>query len=91
MVDRYKVVVDRYKEKKDWNRQQSGGSPWKSPFYDELDAVLGNRDVVTFQHVAQASAAKTSNPPSSGEDSPPRKKEIRKQTMMEMLQLQASS
>ena len=78
-----KYLLERYKEKKDWNRKQSGGSLWKSPFYDELDEVLGNRDVVTFQHVAQAgslstessssSAANTSNPPSSAEDSPPTK------------------
>ena len=74
-----KYLVERYKEKNDCN----SGSLWKSPFYNELDAVLGNRDVVTFQHVAQAgslftgssssSAVKTSNPPSSAEDSPPLK------------------
>lgn len=56
---------------------------WKSPYYDELDAVLGTRDVVTFQHVAQTGslsaesssspAAHISNPPSSAEDSPPSK------------------
>ena len=78
-----KYLVERYKEKKDWNRKQTGRSLWKSPFYDELDAVLGNRDVVTFQRVAQAgslstesnpsSSANTSNPPSSAEDSPPSK------------------
>ena len=48
-----------------------------------LDAVLGNRDVVTFQSVAQAgslstktsssSGTNTSNLPSSAEDSPPSK------------------
>ena len=27
-----KYLVERYKEKKDWNRKQSGGSLWKSPF-----------------------------------------------------------
>ena len=80
-----KYLVERYKEKKDWNRKQTGGSLWKSPFYDELDTVLGNRDVVTFQHVAQAgslgslstesspSSAASTNPPSSAEDSPPSK------------------
>jgi len=78
-----KYLVERYTGKKDWNRKQSSGSLWKPPFYDELDAVLGNRDTVTFQHVAQvsslstesssSSAANTSNPPSSTEDSPPSK------------------
>ena len=78
-----KYLVERYTGEKDWNRKQPSGSLWKSPFYDELDAVLGNRDTVTFQHVAQvgslstesssSSAANTSNPPSSTEHSPPSK------------------
>ena len=25
-----KYLVDKYKERKDWNRKQSGGSIWKS-------------------------------------------------------------
>ena len=36
-----------YKEKKDWNRKQSGGNIQKSPHYDVIDAVLGCRDVIT--------------------------------------------
>ena len=75
-----KYLVDKYKEKKVWNRKQSRGSLWKSPYYDELDAVLGTRNVVTFQHVvqtgspsAESSSANTSNPDnsrSSAEESP---------------------
>lgn len=49
-----KYLVDKYKERKDWNRKQSGGSIWKSPHYDKIDAVLGVRDVVTFSNVAGA-------------------------------------
>ena len=49
-----KYLVDKYKGRKDWNRKQSGGSIWKSPHYDEIDAVLGVRDVVTFSNVAGA-------------------------------------
>jgi len=48
-----KHLMDKYKEKKNWDRKQSGGSIWKSPFYDELDTALGTCDTVTFQQVAQ--------------------------------------
>ena len=62
-----KYLVDRYKERKDWNRKQSGGSIWKSQHYDEIDAVLGVRDVaVTFEHVAEAGSASTSGSESQG-------------------------
>lgn len=53
---RMKYLVEKYKEKKDWNKKQSGGNLKKSPFYDEIDAVLGTRDVVTFEHVEQSQA-----------------------------------
>ena len=36
-----KHLKNLYKEKKDWNRKQSGGNIQKSPHYDALDAVLG--------------------------------------------------
>ena len=49
-----KYLVDKYKERKDWNRKQSGGSIWKSLHYDEIDEVLRVRDVVTFSNVAGA-------------------------------------
>ncbi|KAJ7394929.1 hypothetical protein OS493_000766 [Desmophyllum pertusum] len=67
-----KYLVDRYKERKDWNRKQSGGSLWKSPHYDEIDAVLGVRDVVTFDNVAEAgSETRTSrSSPGTSQDSP---------------------
>ena len=56
-----KYLVDRYKERKDWNRKQSGGSIWKSQHYDEIDAVLVVRDAVTFENVAEAGSASTSS------------------------------
>lgn len=49
-----KCLVDKYKECKDWNQKQSGGSIWKSLHYDEVDAVLGVRDLVMFSNVAGA-------------------------------------
>lgn len=52
-----KYLLEKYKERSDWNKKQSGGHLWKSPFYDEIDAVLGTRDVVTFQHVEEASGS----------------------------------
>lgn len=49
-----KCLVDKYKECKDWNQKQSGGSIWKALHYDEVDAVLGVRDLVMFSNVAGA-------------------------------------
>ena len=49
-----KYLIDKYKEKKDWNRNQSGGNLRKSPFYDEIDEVLGCCDFVTFSNVKES-------------------------------------
>lgn len=43
-----KYLVDRYKQAKDWNSKQSEGNGRKSAHYDEIDEVLGCRDIVTF-------------------------------------------
>ena len=53
---RMKYLLEKYKERKDWNKKQSGGNLWRSPFYDELDALLGTRDVISFQHVEEVQA-----------------------------------
>ena len=52
-----KYLIERYKKAKDWNSHQTGGHRWKTVFYDEIDAVLGCRDVVTLRNVAEASAS----------------------------------
>ena len=67
-----KYLVDKYKERKDWNRKQSGGSTWKPPHYDEIDAVLGVRAVVTFCSVvgAGSESSSKSNATSQEESSP---------------------
>ena len=52
-----KYLIERYKKAKDWNSHQTGGHRWKTVFYDEIDAVLGCRDVVTLCNVAEASAS----------------------------------
>jgi len=61
-TDKYKqkmkYLIDRYKIAKDWNRNQSGGNRRESPFYNCIDQVLGCRDVVTLQHVADVGASK---------------------------------
>ena len=63
-----KCLVDKYKECKDWNQKQSGGSNWKSLHYDEVDAVLGVRDLVMFSNVAGA-GLESSNTTSQEESS----------------------
>ena len=42
------------KQAKDWNSKQSGGNRRKSAHYDEIDEVLGCRDIVTLQNVQEA-------------------------------------
>lgn len=54
---RVKYLIEKYKERKDWNKKQTGGSLWKSPFYDEIDAVLGVRDVVALERVGEAGSS----------------------------------
>lgn len=62
-----KYLIERYKNAKDWNINQTGGHRWQSVFYDEIDAVLGCRDVVTLRHVAEA-ASESENTALSGQD-----------------------
>jgi len=42
-----------YRERKDWNRRQSGGNIRKSPHYDLLDSILGCREGMNFSNVEQ--------------------------------------
>ena len=53
-LQKIKYLIDAYKEKKEWNRNQTGGKLRKSIFYDEIDAILGCRDAVTLKHVQEA-------------------------------------
>lgn len=64
-VRKIKYLIDAYKEKKEWNRYQTGGNLRKSVFYDEIDAVLGCCDAVTLKHVQEA--GDTSSATSSAE------------------------
>ena len=51
-MKKIKSLIERYKEAKEWNRKQTGGSKKKSLFYDEIAAVLGCRDIVTLTNVS---------------------------------------
>ena len=53
-MQKIKYLIDKYKEKKDWNCKQGGGNLKKSPFYDEIGEVLGCRDFVTFNNVKES-------------------------------------
>ena len=50
-MKKIKYLIERFKEAKEWNRKQTGGLKKKSMFYDEIDAVLGCRDIVTLNNV----------------------------------------
>lgn len=46
-----KYLIERYKITKNWNPKQSGGHTRESPFYKEINEVLGCRDIITIDHV----------------------------------------
>lgn len=62
--DKYKkkmnYLIKWYKIPKDWNSKQTGGHRGQSVFYEEIDTVLGCRDVVTLQHVTEAGTSEAS-------------------------------
>ena len=60
-----KYLIERYKKAKGCNSHQTGGHRWKIVFYDEIDAVLGCRDVVTLRHVAEAGTSASTSAPNS--------------------------
>ena len=60
-----KHLKNQYKEKKDWNRRQSGGNLRKSPNYDIIDSVLGCRDIIMCNNVEQAGTQAAENSGSS--------------------------
>ena len=60
-----KYLIKKYQKAKDWNSHQTGGHRWKVVFYDEIDAVLGCRDVVTLRHVAEARTRASTSAPNS--------------------------
>ena len=56
-----KYLKHRYKEAKDHDRQKTGGERKTSPFYDEIDSVLGCRDIVTFSHIEESAPGSSSS------------------------------
>ena len=72
-------LIERYKMAKDWNSKQTGGHRRQSVFYEEIDSVLGCRDVVTLQHVAEAGTSEGSAAnKSAGEETSPEARTDRK-------------
>ena len=56
-----KYLTNRYKDAKQWNKRQTGGHMRKTLFYEEIDSVLGCRDIVTLKYVKQAGAGTRKN------------------------------
>ena len=56
-----RYLIDKYKNAKDWNRNQSGGHFRKSPHFDVVDSILGTRDIVTFDNVEETEGESDSN------------------------------
>ena len=77
-----KYLKDRYKEAKDHNRHKTGGERKTSPFYDEIDSVLGCRDIVTFSHIEESAPGSSSScPNSNGKEGGPEDDEEFKQSL----------
>ena len=73
-----KYLLERYKVCKDWNRKQTGGNLRKSAHFDEIDGVMGCRDIVTLSNVKEAgSAVSQDEEASSSEGGCVQKKEAR--------------
>ena len=66
-MHKMKYIIDKYREKKDWNRKQSGGHLRKSPFYDE---ILGCHDFVTSNNVKESASSFSSSAGCSSSSSP---------------------
>lgn len=58
--DKIKTLKQAYKDAKMKNKE-TGQSPQRSPFYDDLDEVLGTRAVITMPGVKQVGQSATSN------------------------------
>ena len=73
-MKKMKYLIEKYKEAKEWNRKQTGGTRRQSIFYNEIDAILGCRDIVTLRNVSEAGTSGSSSPlnisNSSSADSP---------------------
>lgn len=54
---RMKYLLERYKVCKDWNNKQTGGNLRKSAHFNEIDGVMGCRDIVTLSNVKEAGSA----------------------------------
>ena len=52
-----KYLLERYKVCKDWNSKQTGGNLRKSAHFNEIDGVMGCRDIVTLSNVKEAGSA----------------------------------
>ena len=55
-------LIEKYKDAKEWNRKQTGGTRRQSTFYNEIDAILGCRDIVTLRNVSKAWTSGSSSP-----------------------------
>ncbi|KAJ7390870.1 hypothetical protein OS493_021761 [Desmophyllum pertusum] len=68
-MKKMKILIEKYKEAKEWNRKQSGGSKRKSILFDEIDAILGCRDIVTLSNVSEAGTSASSSPSNTSSSS----------------------
>ena len=73
-MKKMKYLIEKYKEAKEWNRKQTRGTRRQSIFYNEIDGILGCRDIVTLRNVSEAGTSGSSSPlnisHSSSADSP---------------------
>ena len=70
-----KYLLERYKVCKDWNSKQTGGNLRKSAHFDEIDGVMGCRDIVTLSNVKEAESAVSQDEEASSSEGGLRSKE----------------
>lgn len=68
MYNKMQYLIAKYKEANDWNKNQTGGDRKTSSYYEEeeeINEVLGCRDVMTFRHVVKSGPTRDEDEESS--------------------------
>ena len=73
-MKKVKYLIEKYKEAKGYNQEQTGATRRQIVFYNEINTILGCRDIVTIRNMSEAGTIGSSSPlntsHSSSADSP---------------------
>ena len=52
-MKKIKCLIEKYKEAKEWNRKQTGGTRRQSISYNEIDAILAYLGVSRYRYITK--------------------------------------